>query len=89
MRPPTPKSVGSCRAEIIDSFLPFLACTDCSLSSLSSCRNAYGAIRSFVREYLSSEEGISHDEDKLLSALHEKVCLHRTSPRTDALDTHL
>jgi hypothetical protein len=35
--------------------------------------DVYSKIRSFVRDFLESEEGLDLDEDKLLSVLHEKV----------------
>ncbi|KAJ1489744.1 CEP76 C2 domain-containing protein, partial [Baffinella frigidus] len=34
--------------------------------------NVYGKVRSFVRDFLSEDRGVVLDEDKLLSALHEK-----------------
>ncbi|EKX35199.1 hypothetical protein GUITHDRAFT_118642 [Guillardia theta CCMP2712] len=34
--------------------------------------NVYGQVRSFVRDFLESEEGMDINEDKLLTTLHEK-----------------
>ena len=34
--------------------------------------NVYGKVRSFVRDFLASEAGVALEEDKLLTALHEK-----------------
>ena len=34
--------------------------------------NVYGKVRSFVRDFLATEEGVALEEDKLLTALHEK-----------------
>ena len=34
----------------------------------------YSRIRSFVREFVESEQGVAMDEDKLLATLHEQVC---------------
>lgn len=34
--------------------------------------NVYGKVRSFVRDFLATEEGVALEEDKLLTSLHEK-----------------
>eukprot|EP00802_Teleaulax_amphioxeia_P006340 Tamp_06344.p1 GENE.Tamp_06344~~Tamp_06344.p1 ORF type:complete len:666 (-),score=132.13 Tamp_06344:739-2655(-) len=34
--------------------------------------NVYGKVRSFVRDFLATEEGVALEEDKLLTYLHEK-----------------
>jgi hypothetical protein len=35
--------------------------------------DVYSRIRSFVRDFIETEQGVSLEEDKLLSTLHEKV----------------
>ena len=35
--------------------------------------DVYSRIRSFVRDFIETEQGVALDEDKLLSTLHEKV----------------
>ncbi len=38
----------------------------------ASGSNLYGQVRSFVRDFIAQEQGVALDEDKLLTALHEK-----------------
>ena len=35
--------------------------------------DVYSRIRSFVRDFIETEQGVALEEDKLLSTLHEKV----------------
>jgi hypothetical protein len=41
--------------------------------------DVYSRIRSFVRDFIESEQGVALEEDKLLSTLHEKVNLDFSS----------
>jgi len=58
------------RARIPCNHLMQIRCSDARVAP--RCSNVYGKVRSFVRDFLSEEKGVALDEDKLLSALHEK-----------------